>query len=303
MANEEHLKILEQGVEAWNKWREENRRVKPDLSGALLRERDLTGADLRRANLTKADLGFANLTEAMLAHAKLTKAVLWEADLTRAYLQVTNLTEAYLVDANLTKADLRIANLTEADLRGANLTEAALGEADMTKAGLRWANLDNADVTDAKMDRHTKCRGIRVATCYGSPKFKRLAQDNDYLEELRSTKKGNVIYWIWLILADCGRSFWPLILWALFFVTCFALVFCILGVDAFEVKNMPHEGPSEKFFTMLYYSVVTFTTLGFGDVTPTTRAAGWWVMAEVVLGYIMLGMLISILANKVARRA
>jgi len=31
MANEEHLKILKQGVEAWNKWREENPDIEPDL--------------------------------------------------------------------------------------------------------------------------------------------------------------------------------------------------------------------------------------------------------------------------------
>ncbi len=54
---------------------------------------------------------------------------------------------------------------------------------------------------------------------------------------------------------------------------------------------------------MAYYSVVTFTTLGFGDVIPTTQVAAYWVMAEVILGYIMLGGLISIFANKVARQS
>ncbi len=49
--------------------------------------------------------------------------------------------------------------------------------------------------------------------------------------------------------------------------------------------------------------IVTFTTLGFGDVTPKTTKAALWVMAEVVVGYIMLGGLISILANKLARRS
>jgi len=29
MANEEHLEILDQGVEVWNKWRKENPDVKP----------------------------------------------------------------------------------------------------------------------------------------------------------------------------------------------------------------------------------------------------------------------------------
>ena len=34
MANQEQLRILkEEGVEAWNKWREENPGIKADLSG------------------------------------------------------------------------------------------------------------------------------------------------------------------------------------------------------------------------------------------------------------------------------
>ncbi len=45
MANEEHLKILKQGAEAWNRWREKNPKIK----------RDLTKADLYRANLRGAN--------------------------------------------------------------------------------------------------------------------------------------------------------------------------------------------------------------------------------------------------------
>jgi hypothetical protein len=41
MANEEQLEILKQGVEAWNKWREDNPEIKIDLSGANLSEADL----------------------------------------------------------------------------------------------------------------------------------------------------------------------------------------------------------------------------------------------------------------------
>ena len=32
MANQEHVKIIKQGVEVWNKWREENIFIVPDLS-------------------------------------------------------------------------------------------------------------------------------------------------------------------------------------------------------------------------------------------------------------------------------
>ena len=54
---------------------------------------------------------------------------------------------------------------------------------------------------------------------------------------------------------------------------------------------------------MTYYSVVTFTTLGFGDVKPQTEVATIVVLIEVILGYVMLGGLVSIFANKVARRS
>jgi hypothetical protein len=41
MANNEHVALLKQGVDAWNKWRDENPDIPPDLSGA-----DLSNAKL-----------------------------------------------------------------------------------------------------------------------------------------------------------------------------------------------------------------------------------------------------------------
>jgi hypothetical protein len=46
MANPEHLAILKQGVEEWNKWRGEHSELEPDLSRADLAAMDITGADL-----------------------------------------------------------------------------------------------------------------------------------------------------------------------------------------------------------------------------------------------------------------
>ena len=36
MANDEHVALLKQGVATWNKWRDENATIRPDLSGANL---------------------------------------------------------------------------------------------------------------------------------------------------------------------------------------------------------------------------------------------------------------------------
>ena len=136
MANPEHLKILNQGVEAWNEWREENPEARPDLT-----KTDLTGADLIRADLFKADLSGAELSNVDLI----------EADLRGADLTGANLTEANLTGARLLEADLTEANLTGANLLGADLRWANLRGANLVQADLRWMNLLGADLNMAEL--------------------------------------------------------------------------------------------------------------------------------------------------------
>lgn len=71
MANDEHLRILRQGVEVWNTWREENPDIRPDLRAADLGRADLRYADLGGAHLEKADLWGADLGKAHLGGAHL----------------------------------------------------------------------------------------------------------------------------------------------------------------------------------------------------------------------------------------
>jgi hypothetical protein len=75
MANEEHLAILKQGVEAWNQWRKENPDMRPDLRGANLSGALLSGADLNEATLSEAILLMADLSEANLSGANVEGAI------------------------------------------------------------------------------------------------------------------------------------------------------------------------------------------------------------------------------------
>ncbi len=84
MANEEHFKILKQGVEVWNEWREKNPQRTPDLSGANLIMANLSGANLIEADLSGANLIMADLSGADLCDADLNKTVLHAANLTGA---------------------------------------------------------------------------------------------------------------------------------------------------------------------------------------------------------------------------
>jgi pentapeptide repeat protein len=70
MADPEHLRILKQGVEEWNSWREKNVELRPDLHAADLSAANLQAADLRGANLSAANLSRANLRWADLSAAR-----------------------------------------------------------------------------------------------------------------------------------------------------------------------------------------------------------------------------------------
>jgi hypothetical protein len=156
MANPEYLQILQQGVEAWNQWREQHREIRPDLTKV-----DLAGADLRRADLGGAYLFGANLSKANLTDANLRGAYLFGANLRRAYLYRTDLSEADLRNANLDEADLPNANLTNA-----NLTNAILSAAIIRGAIFREANLTKAQLQAAFFHRTSLARAdVSEATC------------------------------------------------------------------------------------------------------------------------------------------
>jgi hypothetical protein len=151
MANDEQVVLLKQDVAAWNRWRDENRDIRPDLSGADLSEAKLGDANLRRANLSKANLGGANLYGATLDEADLHGADLTGANLTRAYLREAKLIRTKLSGANLHRAYLIGANLIGAYLTGANLNRTHLTSTDLSGANLSGANLEEATLVDTNL--------------------------------------------------------------------------------------------------------------------------------------------------------
>ncbi|MEN3335200.1 MAG: hypothetical protein V7641_4565 [Blastocatellia bacterium] len=143
MADQEHLDILNQGVEAWNAWREENPEIRrldlsdanlyrANLSGANLSGANLIGANLRVANFSGADLSYMNLRGADLRYADLSGANLCRTDLSAANLSGTNLSGTNLSGAVLSGADLRAANLNYANLSSARIGYTTFGDNDLS---------------------------------------------------------------------------------------------------------------------------------------------------------------------------
>lgn len=189
MAQEQHLEILNQGVEHWNRWRKQHPESKPDLCGANLINRDLSRvdfsagilsrADLSKAQLSHANLHAANLESSTLILADLLGAILNESNLSAASLfgaflfgtrlKGANLSGANLMGASLMGADLSSANLTGAHLMGANFHDANLAKANLTNANLTAASLVGAKVGDALLS-NCSVYGVSAFNLDGIPK-------------------------------------------------------------------------------------------------------------------------------------
>jgi len=301
--------------------------IDSDLRGADLRGVDLSGHDLSRADLRGACLAGADLSGAVLFQARLDGADLSRADLSGASLaevvgEGVGLSGAVLRDAELLGAQLPgvslvLADLRGADLRGADLTGARLARADLRDALLCRGVLAEAELVDARVHgasfRDVDLRGalLRHLTGYeradwvgvdfrdthtsGAYELRRFAHDQNYLDEFYAHSVWHqVVYCVWWATSDCGRSFVRWGVWTAALALTFATVYAQLPMDY---------GPHETWLSPLYLSVVTLTTLGFGDALPTTAVGQMVVMAEVIAGYFMLGGLLAILSNKMARRA
>ena len=127
MANPEHVKILKEGVVAWNKWREGNPNTEPDLLDADIAGIDLPGVNLRRAQLSRAQMMFSDFSGADFRNAHLVETDLFDSvldgvDFSGAFAVHVNLSDAKLNMAKFNRTRFEYVNLSFAELKGADFT-------------------------------------------------------------------------------------------------------------------------------------------------------------------------------------
>jgi len=72
---------------------------------------------------------------------------------------------------------------------------------------------------------------------------------------------------------------------------------------SFSIVNEIATKKQELFFQMWYFSMVTLTTLGYGDITPITMTARSFVILEAMTGQFYLAILIaSLIGRRVAQK-
>jgi len=179
MPNAQHFEIVQQGVEAWNNWREENPEIEPDLSefdlsnmklnsanlnDTDLRRSELRNTDFRNASMVRADLRAANINKASFNLAKLREANFSEAYIRESDLSETDLKRAYFIRTDLVRVDLWESDLTKADFRWAYLIGTDLKQANLTRADFRWAHLSESNLSQANLSQANLIKASLIKT-------------------------------------------------------------------------------------------------------------------------------------------
>jgi uncharacterized protein YjbI with pentapeptide repeats len=181
MANPEHLAILKQGEQKWNRWRKAHPEIVPDLSWADLREiffsvwgnddeiydtglsveatdleEELVGIDISHAKLNGAKLDGGVFNWTILSESDLSDVSLAGASINWAHLE-----KVILRDASIGHANFYNVNLDGADLSGASLVNTAFRECSLRgtcfkgsyiqEVHFRETDLDEVDFGESEM--------------------------------------------------------------------------------------------------------------------------------------------------------
>lgn len=95
-----------------------------------------------------------------------------------------------------------------------------------------------------------------------------------------------------------GERLFRAVLISIAFILVFSGIFKCFGLIQFSDYKITIP---PCYFQSLYFSVVTFTTLGYGDIIPKGGCGQFFVAFEVFMGYLMLGALIAVIIRKITR--
>ena len=240
------------------------------------------GESLSGVQFIYADMSNVKLVNADLSHADLTRA-----DFSGASLYGVNLEGANLFKTNLEGANLKAANLKNCNMLGADFTNSKLNNVDWGEDSkvINEIEAENAlvsgDVNTAKekyneaediyralkMSMQSQTLGEDVGKVFiremivkrkQMPKFSpiRVMSKIAHISTGYGEKIGNIFYSIIAVIITC------------------ALLYGINGVDyqdrnlSFFANDAQEYGYGRTFRNLFYFSVVVFSTVGFGEITP-----------------------------------
>lgn len=285
------------------------------LDGADLRNVDLAGADwLRGRSLVGADFSGTTLRGADLSDADLRRATFDGVDARQARFDGANLENATFVAADLREATLDRAKLYRAGFTDVRLDrrsdfgdcvvyEEHVSEADDHET--RLAALEATSWTYRELRRLFEQDALprRARTCYlGEKSARRRAAwaRSEYLHALKLEGSRWVMRY--------GTSPTRVIASSLGLIACCGVIYPLTGGfrqsggRTFHLEaplSTPPDHLIHLLFRGLYFSVVTFATLGYGDMQPIGLLARSLAGFEALVGSLLMALLVFVLTRRI----
>jgi hypothetical protein len=273
---------------------------------SLLEEKYRNGEPLEGFQLEGADLSHIRLIKADMADINLKKA-----NLKRAHFYGSNLSGACLFKATLNKANLKRANLKGVELLGASLARAELegvswGKKNKIRNEIEAERLQRRGETEKAQEKYFEAEEIyrNIKTSFKNRGLG--AEAGVYFHREMVMKRMQMpllsIDRFWSFIMDYSTGYgekpYKILIFSIISMMSFALIFsvvgihhssgelCIISPDNTVIENI------RVLFQSLYFSVITFTTLGYGDYIPTSEAGRLLAMIEAFGGDFLLALLV-----------
>ncbi|MBF0548824.1 MAG: pentapeptide repeat-containing protein [Candidatus Riflebacteria bacterium] len=304
------LNILGEEIE-----KEEKKKRIFDVSGFPILpsgEVDLRGFDITILdNLKRNPIPIPNRNynnELDLTFISFEGARLTDLDLSHCCLHRVKFQKATLRNVNFSNSDLSKANLIDADLRDSIVRGAKLGYTEVS-----WDTWDF---------QGTILREINFGeSLFFDPLIENYSKDQNYYYVMkhRASFLDKWLWRAWKWSCNYGQDLFLWFCWTIFIISIFGGFFSFSSDwENFQKMNQtlkcaptnfyPDWWPKLHFnsadhggFSYYYFSVVVFTTLGFGDIYPMSTGSQFLVVVEVLMGFMMLGVLMNILGKKIFR--
>ena len=278
-----------------------------------------TATELENLNSQKEDLSKFHLIHANLEKINLVDAKMEQANLSRANLRNASMYGINLNGANLFKADFENANLNNADLRNCNLLGANLSNTKLKN--VNWGKdykvineieaeqaYDNADIKTAKQkykEAEDIYRAIKISmqsqtlgTETGEFFIREMVSRRKQFDKFSGTRIGSKII---QITTGYGEKLGNIAFTIIGIIIACMFLYGIEGVS-YQDKILGFFSDDFSLLStignLFYFSVVVYSTVGFGEMVPIGPIGKSVMIFEGIIGGLVLAILIIALYKK-----
>lgn len=296
-----------------------------DFYGCNFDEQNLKYTNFEKCPIYKSSFNKAKLENSIFNKASLIGSQFNEATMTSMQCKNTNIVKCefkktIMNRSNFAKSKFNSTELKRADLNLSNLTQAKFIDSNLSEAKLERVSIQETLFYNIDVNKETSFlfSNLKKAEWVNNRSLIREFEEKQYIHDLYIYYRDNNtmlrLLDIWKYTSNYGKdikrwifcSIGVILFFSSFFfldhiISCFCgtsplySFLCCEIIPRFDIKY-------QTLLSPLYFSAVTFTTLGFGDIVPINAAGQLLVMLEVIIGYVMLGGLVSIFANIFSRR-